>query len=223
MYISIANAHSPIALPIATFGPIPICSSTNSSSEAKPARIAALFQLGGLLTRSCLRAAASAFFCSSGVGLRPVRPRASTTPAALPRCLVRRLRLVGGICWESTLAADRVLDDVRRAAERNVGREVAQRGPWRERDELGGGHGRVAPDGLDHLRSGHPGVVLDVGGDLHEPLRAQFEADRADAGKAFGASVADGGGDRPGLLERGLPELDVEGDQRRPRGDERGA
>src|SRR4051812_6314468 len=190
MYISIANAHRPIALPIATFGPIPICSSTNSSSAAKPARMIAAFQLGGRSARSCLPAAASAFLCSSGVGLRPVRPRASTTPAALPRCLVRRLRLVGGICWESTLAADRVLDDVRRAAERNVGREVAQRGPRRERDELGGGHGRVAPDGLAPLRRRPPGVVLDVGGALHEPLRAQFEADRPDAGEALGASLA---------------------------------
>ncbi len=32
--------------------------------------------------------------CSAAVGLRPVRPRASTVPAALPRCLERRLRLV---------------------------------------------------------------------------------------------------------------------------------
>ena len=50
----------------------------------------------GRPSRASLSRAASAALplFSAAVGLRPVRPRDSTTPAALPRCLVWRLRLV---------------------------------------------------------------------------------------------------------------------------------
>ena len=57
-------------------------------------RCIALRTVGGLLKRS-MRALRAAALRSAGPGLRPVRPRVSTIPAALPRCLVRRLRLVG--------------------------------------------------------------------------------------------------------------------------------
>src|ERR1700750_1377190 len=67
---------------------------------ATSARVAALRHDGGLgsaamraLRESCLRWA----FRASGLGGRVVRPRTSTTPAALPRCLVRRLRFVWAI------------------------------------------------------------------------------------------------------------------------------
>jgi hypothetical protein len=58
------------------------------------------FHVGGLFNRSRRRSRDVVFdvpfallLFSAAVGLRPVRPRASTIPAALPRCLVRR-RLV---------------------------------------------------------------------------------------------------------------------------------
>ena len=57
----------------------------------------ALFQLGGLFIRRSRAVSRLAFLSSSAVGRRPVRPRDSTTPAALPRCLVRRLRFVWAI------------------------------------------------------------------------------------------------------------------------------
>jgi hypothetical protein len=74
---------------------------TANSSAAMPALMIALRHDGGVLRRRSRR-------CwlvirteplpegprSASVSLRPVRPRASTMPAALPRCLVRRLRLV---------------------------------------------------------------------------------------------------------------------------------
>src|SRR3954467_7099201 len=76
----------------------PICVSTNSRAEAAPARRAARFHEGGWAMRSARVGRAelllAAFFCSSAVALRPVRPRASIVPAAFPRCLERRLRLV---------------------------------------------------------------------------------------------------------------------------------
>ena len=54
-----------------------------------------LFQLGGLRARGSRAPLLPALrFCSSGVSLRPVRPRVSIEPAALPRCLVRLLRFV---------------------------------------------------------------------------------------------------------------------------------
>src|ERR687885_1457374 len=67
---------------------------TNSSALIRAAFISALFQLGGLSWRG-LRPGRPPRSCA--VGLRPVRPRDSIDPAALPRCFVLRLRLVGGI------------------------------------------------------------------------------------------------------------------------------
>src|SRR3954452_5920287 len=76
----------------------PICVSTNRRAEAAPARRAARFHEGGWAMRSARvgrdELLLAAFFCSSAVALRPVRPRASIVPAAFPRCLERRLRLV---------------------------------------------------------------------------------------------------------------------------------
>src|SRR3954454_10399894 len=68
-------------------------------TAAIAARLMADRQLGGRDRRSARRSAAVAplpprFFFSEPVGLRPVRPRVSTVPAALPRCLLRRLRFV---------------------------------------------------------------------------------------------------------------------------------
>ena len=67
------------------------------------ARLIAERHVGGRLSRSARRSAELCppalllpppLFFSEPVGLRPVRPRDSTVPAALPRCLDRRLRLV---------------------------------------------------------------------------------------------------------------------------------
>ena len=79
-----------------TLGSVPLSPSWNSAKSvtaAKPARMAAPRQVGWAKRRSS-RTPATVRLRSSGVGLRPVRPRASTRPAAFPRCLVRRLRLV---------------------------------------------------------------------------------------------------------------------------------
>ena len=94
---------------------MPTCVSTNSSTaiaqrlqrRAVPAR-----RLRSRRSRAVWRPAA---FCSSAVGLRPVRPRASIEPAALPRCLVRLLRFV----W--AIAPTRV-DDLRAVSGRGAGR-----------------------------------------------------------------------------------------------------
>src|SRR3954447_23222367 len=95
---------------------MPTCVRTNSSTAIADAFSAALFQLGGLVVR---RSRAD-FFCSSAVGLRPVRPRVSIEPAALPRCFVRLLRLV----W--AIALTRV-DDLRVVSGRGAGRPVGTR------------------------------------------------------------------------------------------------
>src|SRR5436190_22379983 len=68
-------------------------------TAAIAARLIAERQLGGRVSRSARRSSAvlpfpPLPFFSPLVGLRPVRPRASTVPAAVPRCLLRRLRFV---------------------------------------------------------------------------------------------------------------------------------
>src|ERR1700704_879684 len=73
--------------------------SSTSAAAAISARSAAPRHVGGwsafVMRCSLARAASPALpLFSAAVGLRPVRPRDSTTPAALPRCLVWRLRLV---------------------------------------------------------------------------------------------------------------------------------
>src|SRR5688572_22842816 len=87
----------------------PTWNSTNSITEARPARVAALAQVGSANRRSARASAVVILRRSASVGLRPVRPRASTAPAALPRCLVRRLRLVWAIGLQ-TLAPEQGFD-----------------------------------------------------------------------------------------------------------------
>ena len=67
------------------------------NAEASAARLTAPFQVGGLFSRASRAVSRAAFLRSSGLGGRPVRPRTVTVPAAVPRCLVRRLRLVCAI------------------------------------------------------------------------------------------------------------------------------
>src|SRR5690242_14539231 len=67
---------------------------TNSSTAMASAFSAALFQLGGFRRRASRALVRDVDLLSASVGLRPVRPRASIEPAALPRCLVRLLRFV---------------------------------------------------------------------------------------------------------------------------------
>ena len=83
-----------------------ITSTSTNTMAATNARQKAACHVGGtiapvdalLLSRASARA--SPLF-SAAVGLRPVRPRDSITPAALPRCLVWRLRLVWAMGLEA--------------------------------------------------------------------------------------------------------------------------
>src|ERR1700733_1404332 len=63
-------------------------------TDASPARVNEVFHVGGVFSRRSRASLLVSFFFSSAVGGRPVRPRAWIVPAAVPRCLVRRLRLV---------------------------------------------------------------------------------------------------------------------------------
>jgi hypothetical protein len=103
----------------------------------------------------------------------------------------------------------------RRAAERNVLREVFVSRSWGGRDELGAEHGRVLADRGDHFGHGRARVVLDVRGDLGD--RAQLQAERADV-QLFSKEL----GDALGRVE-GRVDLDVERDERRPGCDQGGA
>src|SRR3954451_20803271 len=101
---------------------------------ASSARWAAPAQVGGLLRRSSRRCWAVIFACdlrSPSVGLRPVRPRASIMPAALPRCLVRRLRFV---CAMGSPRAYGLFDGAA-VADVDVLGEAVERGGRREADE----------------------------------------------------------------------------------------
>src|SRR3954468_10323286 len=159
----------------------PICVSTNNSAEAAPARRAARFHEGGWAMRSARVGRAelllAAFFCSSAVALRPVRPRASIVPAAFPRCLERRLRLV----WATvrSLGGPRgsggsgAAPRRRRWSRPARGRPAphrppdAGRGPGRaDPDKPRAGDPRVARDGGHHHPRRRARRVLDVGGDL---------------------------------------------------------
>ena len=86
-------------------------------------------------------------------------------------------------------------------------------------DQLGAGDRRARPHGVQHGGRRHGAMVLDVRRDLDDVLSFQPQPEGADAGQS---RVADRGRDRPRVGERrGRRERDVEGDQRRPRGDER--
>ena len=64
-------------------------------TAANPARVAASRATSaGVFSRRSRASARACFLRSSAVGGRPVRPRAWIVPAAVPRCLVRRFRLV---------------------------------------------------------------------------------------------------------------------------------
>src|SRR3954451_11119191 len=137
---------------------------TNSSAAIRAALNSALFHVGGLFMRASRAAWRSAFFCSAGGSdwRRLVRPRTSTDPAALPRCLLRRLRLV----WAMVSSSLEPLLDRCAVAERQVLGEVPERGFGREGDELRGVDGGMAADGGDDVGGRRRAVVLDVRGDL---------------------------------------------------------
>src|SRR5690242_7582693 len=81
----------------------------NRMTPPTAAFIAALFIDGGLSGRAFGVRAPRPFAWGRepGAGLL-VRPRASTTPTALPRCLLRRLRFVWAMAW--SLRAQDALD-----------------------------------------------------------------------------------------------------------------
>src|SRR6476661_5346687 len=88
--------------------------SGNMIAAAIPARANADFQVGGVLSRRSRAVCRVCFFFSSAESGRPVRPRASIVPAAVPRCFVRRLRLVWAIAKGSLVCvgdcSDGILD-----------------------------------------------------------------------------------------------------------------
>src|SRR3954470_21072758 len=187
---------------------------------ATAARCAAPAHVGGLLMRSSRRCWAVSFagpLRSSAVGLRPVRPRVSILPAALPRCLVWRLRFVWAMC---PLRAYGLFD---RAAVAHVDvlGEALERRCGRQADELRLGDLRVACDGCDDLGERDAFVILDVERDLGGTVaRSELQADRANAGQARRRALPDPGRNAHGVgLGRGRGELDVEGHQGRARGD----
>ena len=149
------------------------------NADASAARLIALRQVGGLSKRLARASERCCFLRSSGVGGRPVRPRASIVPAAFPRCLVRRFRFVCAIVqvqltrWLARRAAH-LRSHGSRAAQ--VGRKAVERRPRREADELRASQRGVSSDRLDDLASGVDAVVLDVGRDLRDLLSAQATA-----------------------------------------------
>src|SRR5436305_5169628 len=66
----------------------------NTNTAASDPRAIDDFQVGGVFRRLSRAVIFACFLRSSAVGGRPVRPRASIVPAGVPRCLLRRLRLV---------------------------------------------------------------------------------------------------------------------------------
>src|SRR5690242_20774399 len=94
--MAIAATASPEAI-VAFLTRKPTWVRTKSRMAITPDLIAALFHVGGFSWR---RSPAAGFLDSASVGRRPVRPRASTIPAAFPRCLVRRLRFVWAMTSE---------------------------------------------------------------------------------------------------------------------------
>jgi hypothetical protein len=105
----------------------------------------------------------------------------------------------------------------------NPGIGTSAGNPANAADELGVGDRRVGPDRLDDPRQRQLVRALDVHRHLGAPV-AESDPDRPQPRQALAASLADRGGDRPGVLDgRGRCELQVEGDQRRAGGHERGA
>src|SRR5207248_6544113 len=66
----------------------------NMNSAASDARLSDEVHVGGVFKRRSRAVSRPCFLRSSAVGGRPVRPRVWIVPAAVPRCLVRRFRLV---------------------------------------------------------------------------------------------------------------------------------
>src|SRR5215213_9089095 len=135
-------------------GPIPSWVKTSSRSAATPARVAAPCHVGGRSMRA-RRSSSLVRLDSSAVGRRPVRPRASIVPAGVPRCLLRRLRLVWAMrVLEGTAQASPRAEELADvlglrvvAVERDVGRESGEGGGGRQAHELGVFHRGVAADG----------------------------------------------------------------------------
>ena len=145
---------------------------TGRSGSARTAGRRPRRRAGSPCSRSAAaRAAARRVRCTvrlllgGGSALRPVRPRVSMLPAALPRCLERRLRLV----W----ATARSLFGLRAFGGCGGGRRGPRaRRPGARPDELG--LARRARGGRRRRprRRSRARVVLDVGRDLDEPVAA---------------------------------------------------
>src|SRR3954449_7610887 len=85
---------------------------TNKMAMPTSAFRAALLSVGGLAGRAAARPVVDLGAPSRGL---LVRPRASTTPTAFPRCLVRRLRFVWAMPW--SLGGEGPFDELARGVE----------------------------------------------------------------------------------------------------------
>ena len=206
---------------------------TPKTTAASAARLDAPRHVGSRLKRSRRACAAISFsdaLRSAGVGLRPVRPRASIMPAALPRCLVRRFFFVCAMrLWR--LGVPRTRGSVRRCvvsvqrlldgapvAHRHVVREAVERGRGREADELAAGDLRVLVRRRRRAARAAPrgGPRRSCETCATPPRAGSSRPSARTPGRPSGAALADRGGDRARVAERGgRGQLDVERDERR--------
>src|SRR3954463_9599538 len=177
---------------------------TNRITMPMSALTAALLRVGGLSGRAAApRPRLPAGLAAPSRGLL-VRPRASTTPTAFPRCLERRLRFVWAM--PLILRAEGALDQLTAGvdpAHRHVGREAGERRLGRAGHELGAGHVRVTAHGGDHLGGRGGAVGLDVRRPLDRAGVLERDAERPHRRKPLRPALADGGGDRSRVLEGG--------------------
>ena len=172
--------------------------STRAVERRFPGRRLVQPLLARLLARCC-------FLRSSALGGRPVRPRASIVPAALPRCLVRRLRFVWAIvsCELTRVrrGGERVFD--RRVAAQRRGRRESRRTPPRGASPTSSARRRRAwrATAATTVAERRRAVVLDVGRDLGRPPRARATArSRARPAGPPAPPSRIARGDRPGVL-----------------------
>ena len=156
---------------------------------------------------------------SAAVGLRPVRPRDSTTPAALPRCLVWRLRRV----WAITQKPSAFSIKWRRGSKPGSGSSSgnpsnAARG--READQLGARERRVPARARTTSASGSSSGRSTFIETWATPPPSSTPIART-PGRPCCSALAHERRDPAGVLDlRGGRELEVERDQRLARRDQ---
>src|SRR5262245_15992778 len=185
--------------------------STPNTAAAMAARLMAALQVGGLSSRSWRRWRATRF-ASSRVCGRPVRPARSIVPAAVPRCLRRRLRFVWAIP-RATLpdGGQGSLQNVafwREAAQRDVVRESVKCGLRSEPHELRLRDRRLRPHALDDHAQRDGAMVVHVGRHLRPAPVLQVQAERPHAWEPARARLTQTRRDALGEVEVVRGEVD---------------